>query len=145
MIVPELRQLPNGSVELRFPYHAGIVDELKVTIPAWSRSYNPLTKVWTVEQPYATLAAGLMRRAFGHVRTVGAPAGPDPFTVYRGDASDPDLIVLHLRDTAPPELVEAAYKTLARLHHPDRGGSTTRMQELNAAYARLRERPEVGR
>jgi hypothetical protein len=34
--------------------------------------------------------------------------------------------------------VKALYRQLAKLHHPDRGGSTRTMQEVNAAYhARL--------
>ena len=48
--------------------------------------------------------------------------------------------VLHLRETAPVELIEASYRVLARLHHPDRGGSTEAMQAINGAYTALRER-----
>ena len=36
--------------------------------------------------------------------------------------------------------VRRAYHRLARLHHPDVGGSTARMRELNRAYALLTER-----
>jgi len=39
---------------------------------------------------------------------------------------------------APPELVEGAYRILARLNHPDRGGDTQAMVALNAAVATIR-------
>jgi curved DNA-binding protein CbpA len=50
--------------------------------------------------------------------------------------------ILQLRSTAVPEVIEAAYRALARLRHPDRthepdeGGA---MSDLNWAYAVLRE------
>jgi curved DNA-binding protein CbpA len=47
-------------------------------------------------------------------------------------------VKLHLTDDAPWEVVQAAYKALAFLHHPDRGGSTTRMQQINSALDRIR-------
>jgi DnaJ-class molecular chaperone len=46
---------------------------------------------------------------------------------------------LHLKPTAPPELVQAAYKCLARIHHPDHGGDNESMRRLNAAYDRVRQ------
>ena len=47
--------------------------------------------------------------------------------------------VLHLLPSAPSELIEGAYKILARLYHPDRGGSTATMQALNEAHDALKE------
>lgn len=40
---------------------------------------------------------------------------------------------------APLEVAEAAYKALARRAHPDAGGSTIDMQQLNAAIERIRK------
>jgi curved DNA-binding protein CbpA len=50
--------------------------------------------------------------------------------------------ILQVRNNAVPEVIEAAYRALALLHHPDRhvevvAGST--MSDLNWAYAILRE------
>jgi curved DNA-binding protein CbpA len=39
--------------------------------------------------------------------------------------------------SAPPEVVKAAYRALAVLNHPDKGGETEVMQRINAAYRRL--------
>ena len=51
--------------------------------------------------------------------------------------------ILQLHPSAVPELVESAYRTLARLHHPDHHGdepeAASTMADLNWAYATLRE------
>lgn len=47
--------------------------------------------------------------------------------------------ILHLANDAPPELVEAAYRALVKLHHPDRGGNADRMKAINAAMDQLRK------
>jgi curved DNA-binding protein CbpA len=57
------------------------------------------------------------------------------------ETRDPYLI-LQLHPSALPELVEAAYRTLARLHHPDHSeapDADAAMADLNWAYATLRE------
>jgi curved DNA-binding protein CbpA len=57
------------------------------------------------------------------------------------ETRDPYLI-LQLHPSAAPELVEAAYRTLARLHHPDHNDdpeASSAMAGLNWAYATLRE------
>ena len=50
---------------------------------------------------------------------------------------------MQLHPSAVPELVESAYRTLARLHHPDHHGdepgAASTMADLNWAYATLRE------
>lgn len=35
-------------------------------------------------------------------------------------------------------IVQAGYRQLSLQHHPDHGGSTTTMQEVNAAYTKLK-------
>ncbi len=50
----------------------------------------------------------------------------------------PALKVLGLDETAGAEEIRRRYRELAMRHHPDRGGSLERFQELQAAMARLR-------
>lgn len=52
-------------------------------------------------------------------------------------SSQTPYTVLHLLPTAPPELVKASYRTLASLHHPDKGGDTAIMAKINEAYEDL--------
>jgi DnaJ-class molecular chaperone len=63
-----------------------------------------------------------------------AQAAPAP------SRNDEPFAVLHLRETAPVELIEASYRTLARLYHPDTGGDLLTMQRINGAYAALKAR-----
>ncbi len=41
--------------------------------------------------------------------------------------------VLEVAPDASREAIQAAYRRLAKLHHPDHGGSTEKMAEINAA------------
>jgi DnaJ-like protein len=57
----------------------------------------------------------------------------------------PDLLETAYRTLGLPRgsdgaAIRRAWRRLARLHHPDRGGSGPRMQEINAAYRLLRGR-----
>lgn len=124
-----------GRAVLAFPFDRWLVDSLKAEIPAYARTYDPATKQWTVDGPYIATARRLIEFAYPDVDIQDesprfeAPKRSTPRTSYT---------VLHLLPSAPPELVESAYKTLARLHHPDRGGDTEKMQELNAAIEEIR-------
>lgn len=58
-----------------------------------------------------------------------------------GDQRDP-YEVLQVHPSAVPQVIEAAYRALARLHHPDRSrrpNADATMAELNRAYAELRD------
>jgi hypothetical protein len=50
--------------------------------------------------------------------------------------------VLGVQAGATVEEITAAYRHLAADHHPDRGGSTVRMQEINAARDTLLAPPD---
>lgn len=55
-------------------------------------------------------------------------------------ASDHDpFAVLHLTSDAPTEVIKAAHRALVLLHHPDRGGDTSRMQQINCAFEQIRK------
>jgi curved DNA-binding protein CbpA len=47
--------------------------------------------------------------------------------------------ILQVHPNALPQVVEAAYRALALVHHPDRTGSQQLMAELNWAYSVLRD------
>ena len=44
------------------------------------------------------------------------------------------LAVLDLPPTATPQQIKRCYRTLAKRHHPDRGGDQRQMQKIIAAY-----------
>lgn len=47
------------------------------------------------------------------------------------------LAELGLEDPVEDDVIKQAYRRLAQRHHPDRGGDTRRLQQLNAAMATL--------
>lgn len=56
------------------------------------------------------------------------------------DAPPPDWwLVLRISPDSPREIIDAAYKALARRAHPDCGGSAAAFQELTDAYERAKE------
>lgn len=61
----------------------------------------------------------------------GSPRVHDPYEVL-GVRPDTDM-----------EVIEAAYRALAKKLHPDTGGSVEKMQELNTALERIKEERRV--
>ena len=58
----------------------------------------------------------------------------------------PDLYrVLQVIPEAEPEVIQAAYRALARKYHPDLGGSEAQMAMLNTAWETLRDEAERAR
>ncbi len=123
-----------------------LIEALKDYVPACHRVYVPARKTWRVDaDAHAELRAWLAyaRATFNaQVEWLGGEADTDPEAEWtpssqpRPKAIDP-YVTLHLLPTAPPELVRAAYKALAVLHHPDHGGDPVAMQTINDAYRRL--------
>jgi DnaJ-domain-containing protein 1 len=136
-----------GRTEFVFPYDAAMVEDCKA-VPVAYRSYDPDKRLWTISVPYADRILDRFLRRFPHAtvdeytsqeRTKASPPPPRPLH------ADP-YEVLHLRPSAPPELVEAAARTLAKLHHPDRqpaheqARATAAMARINRAAEDLRRR-----
>jgi len=53
------------------------------------------------------------------------------------------LAILGLPPNATPQQIKRRYRTLAKQHHPDRGGDPHQMQKIIAAYELLmKEQPK---
>ena len=121
---------------MRWPYCPPMVEGLKAAVPYRYRDWDPTHKVWTIDPAYVDVAIAVLlehfpdaevpRRGRTHATTTTPPAG-SPFAV------------LHLLPTAPPELVDAAYRCLAKRHHPDVNGDPEAMRVLNEARDALKE------
>jgi hypothetical protein len=122
-----------------------LIDALKNFVSPVYRRYEPATRKWVVGEP----AAESFRHWLSYARAtfnariewIGeADADPErewtPPKPERPKASDP-YVTLHLLPSAPPEVVKAAYRALAVLNHPDKGGDEEKMKRLNEAYGRL--------
>jgi hypothetical protein len=126
-----------GYVKITFRYRAEVIQAIKDFIPAASREYLPSEKAWLISPGWVHSALDTLRWYFDEVQIIeqGQPSTPTPIR-----KTDPDFAALWLLPGAPAEVVRAAYKALARLHHPDIGGGTAEMQTVNAAYAKLQNR-----
>jgi hypothetical protein len=108
------------------------ISELKGIIPAAFRNYEPTKKTWFITD------WGCLDEWIGELRSVYAveteydneqPSRPPP---PQSIASP--FQTLYLLPNAPPELVKAAYKTLAKIYHPDVQGDSEKMIEINRAF-----------
>lgn len=133
-VTPEVCYQADGSALFRVPFDAGWVATVKALVPPVYREWDPLQKVWIVDPPYAEQVVRLTERVFG------SASGPhNPKNSRPAAPSDPH-VTLHLLPSAPPELIDSAYRCLARLHHPDVGGTHEQMLQLTAAHSALKAR-----
>lgn len=117
--LPQATTKWDGSVELQFPYDRCLVEHLKLTIPSYARTWDPLLKIWTISAPWAMTAIHLLHAIFpdaavidgGHSR----PPGPTPIRPL-----DESYRTLYLQPNAPDYVVEAVYRAIAKEEHPDR-------------------------
>ncbi len=123
-----------------------LIDALKNFVSPVYRKYEPNARKWVVGEP----ATESFRRWLSYacttfsaqVQWISGEAYADPEAEWtpppppRPKPVDP-YTALHLLPSAPAELVKAAYRTLAQIHHPDHGGSEETMKRLNEAYGKL--------
>ncbi|MDQ3695452.1 MAG: J domain-containing protein [Chloroflexota bacterium] len=137
MSIPHIRYQPGDyRATVTFPYHPEVVQSIKDTILSYDREWNPSLKQWLVAPPWIETARRILASAFGECRVSGNQDRPEPTPIRSIDRA---YRVLHLLPTAPPELIEASYRIVAKRVHPDCGGDAEAMRQLNAAIALLRD------
>jgi hypothetical protein len=120
------------------------INTLKSYISPDARTFDPQAKQWNIAKD----ADEMFQRWLVYARTVlgakdewlkqGEARRERPHAPPRHPKASDPYVTLHLLPSAPPEVVKAAYKALATLHHPDKpGGETEVMQRINAAYRTL--------
>jgi hypothetical protein len=98
-----------------------------LTVEGNLQAIHHIIEARRVELRHGTLA--LVRATFSGFLALPAPAGRDWWEV------------LSLPKDASRDDIRAAYRRLASVHHPDKGGSAEKMAELNAAQDKaLQER-----
>ena len=131
-----------GNAEIAFDFSHSCVEELKRRIPAHCREYDPERRVWAIERgPFVPVAIDILRDIYGaqnvYVHDDRVSGHQDATSAPQQDMA---YTTLHLLPTAPPELVQAAYRTLSKLAHPDTGGNAAEMVAINNAIEDLRNR-----
>ena len=130
----------DDSWRVTFPFDRDVVESIKQLVPPHSRTYEPDERAWYVTPRYGDLIRKLLQSAFVDVEIDEDETYYSPPPPPTSSAPQTSYHVLYLQPAVPPELVESAYRTLARLHHPDAGGSTETMQRLNDAVSSIRRR-----
>lgn len=122
------------------------IEYLKFGIkPTSYRRYDAETRTWLVHWKQLRLLVYAARRYFDYVDYSELPTdwqmyvvGADiPQSVVADYVEDNPFNKLFVTEDAPNEVIRAAYKALASLYHPDRGGSSEKMAELNLAYDKI--------
>ncbi len=143
------RLLPNGDALFKFPYDAVFVARLKERLPRHARAWRPEDRAWWVASAHVNQVCGWFSEFFPGANFVDAgprradrahtPPPPPP----RRD--DPHA-TLHLLPSAPPAVVQAAYRALVKTNHPDvlpapeRERAHAVMLAVNAAFEALQAR-----
>jgi hypothetical protein len=117
---------------IEFDFNQEMVDAIKAKIPSRARSWKPERRMWLFK---ADVIDDVCRLATLHC---GRYVHVEPLEEETPNAPAYAYSMLHLLPSAPPAVVSAAYKALAKELHPDRGGSHARMQAINSAYALIK-------
>ena len=114
----------SGNVlHVRAPYHEPFLDDLRTAVPRYARTWQPEARRWKIADTYEMEVRRLLIEHFG-------------FKECRLECEEA-YRALHLLPSAPPEVAKAAYRALARIYHPDRGGDALAMQRVNIAWESL--------
>jgi hypothetical protein len=151
------------------PYVREFVDDLKLRIPYHARGFDPEAKHWLIDGNYEEELVDVMSEYFDVMTVVSeaeairreraarakatAEARPEPppphpvgecdrrvRALYREEAT------LYLLPGAPFPVIQAAYRALARMLHPDLAGVEKHddMVRLNRAFEALERRVKSG-
>lgn len=123
---PKITPRWDGWLLFEVPYDPDWVEVIK-EIPPRQREWDPAKKRWAIGPLYAAEIREWTLRFFS------ASEGKTSTSTKQRTSADP-YAALHLLPSAPAELIESAYRCLAKLAHPDRGGTHEQMLELTAAH-----------
>lgn len=136
-----IRYQEDGSITMRSPYSESFVEDFKRSIPWRSRKWHGEEKHWWVDSRFARDAEVLCKDWFEDVTVIlyrredeqrAAPPNSAPPRSYG------PWETLGLLPDRHPLVVEAVYKALMKVHHPDLGGDTATAQAINDAYRKLK-------
>jgi hypothetical protein len=115
-----------------------VIEKLKDHIPSFARRWEPHNKAWSIRSDHflhrwldvCAWNDADVEVVWEKERQEQRQERRPPKATQRAAA----FVTLHLLPSAPPELVKAAHKTLALIHHPDKGGNLERMKAINNAF-----------
>ena len=128
----------DDRVCIESPYHQGLIEQLKATIPLGAREWNNDRRRWLVSALYVTdlltllhgLGASVSDERAEAQTPVAIPAMPEDLAQA--------FATLHLAPTAPLGAAEAVFKFWAKQVHPDTGGEAALFLAANDAIQTIR-------
>lgn len=139
-----LQQEGNAWVRLLGPNSKPFMEYLKYRVKVDRRRYDAGTRAWMVHWRELRDVVAVARGYFQQIDWSTLPtewqmylAGAEFNAPVNEEISENPFSVLFVTEDAPIEVVKAAYKALVQVHHPDVGGSTAAMTELNQAYEKI--------
>ncbi|MCP4568718.1 MAG: hypothetical protein GY841_14160 [FCB group bacterium] len=121
-----VRYLPSGLfIQLEAPWNEPFQREMKKSIPTKKRIWDNNDKCWYIIKDQFDKLAHLLDKFYTETILLDFPDQ---------EVKNDSWTKLFLIPGAPIELVQSAYKVMSKKHHPDLGGSTEKMQNLNLAY-----------
>lgn len=128
-----------GQVILKTDYIEDFVEDLKEMVSWRWRSWNTRLRCWTVDEEACGPVLKALKRHYDYVVESWTQSHAAPQTHSRRDSNGSHDLWrrLHLAPDAPRKVVDAAFRALASIHHPDRGGNAKEMVEINVAYEKI--------
>src|SRR5678816_1114984 len=119
------------------PYDEDFLSAFKARVHI--RAFDPGSKTWIVPARYVPIVRDLARRYLEIDIAVSLPPNLAP---HARAAPAPQRVpeeyeILCVLPGSPIEVVKAAYKALAFICHPDRGGNAEHFRQLSEAYERV--------
>lgn len=120
------------------PYDEDFIGALKARVHI--RAFDPGSKTWIVPARYVPIVRDLAKKHLGIDIAVALPPNLAPHVTRAAPAPriPEEYEILCVLPGSPPEVVKAAYRALALLCHPDRGGKSEHMVALNLAYETIK-------
>lgn len=149
----EFDQEDQDWIGLRFSHNDRFLSYIQYNIkPASYRRWNPDKKRWDIHKRKLLVAVSMGKRFFDHVDYGSLPEELQILIVkhikyhagefaglHRSLEDEDPYRTLHLLPSAPWEVIQAAYKALAFLFHPDRGGDQDQFRNVDRAYQQLKK------
>lgn len=129
----------SGGIMYRGAYKRACIDDLHAKIPVASRRWMKAERVWQVDPQWVDVLLGVLRDHYAkveeHTGAGGSKHAPPPTAVVKSD-HDPLSTMIHLANDGT---LKKIYRLIALDVHPDHGGSTQAMAELNTAWKQVCE------
>jgi hypothetical protein len=134
-----MRKAPHISVwwerdeySCRFSYSHELVDFLR-SLPKKDRRFNDEEKTWSFRAKHLDSVLLECRHLGFRIEREGEEYEPQS----RTDSSATETLLVSFFRLVPKSAMRAAYLKAALALHPDRGGSTADMQQLNSLWQRI--------